>query len=111
MIHTTAQAHFRPYLSANQGTHNVPITPPVWKIPLVEEMRSVASERVSSSKYLINEGCPGLVSTWITVPVAFKLTKSSSDDGGSVAISQTTKSEADQNQPCVCIDLLSLQKP
>ena len=62
------------------------MTPPVWKSPLVEEMRSVASGRVSSSKYEMNEGCPTDISRSRCV-VFGELTKGGSNDRSRVSIS------------------------
>jgi hypothetical protein len=53
---TTAIAHFRPHLSATQGRERVPMTPPVWKRPFMEEMRSTPLLRVAKSKYSIKDG-------------------------------------------------------
>lgn len=61
-IQGTAHPHLRPHLSAIQGMVRVPMTPPVWKRPFVDEMRSVALGRVSSFMYLMNEGWPAVVS-------------------------------------------------
>ena len=52
----TAQPHLRPHLSAIHGSVKVPITPPVWKSPLVVDIRSVPFERVSSFMYLMKDG-------------------------------------------------------